>query len=80
MTDDDPTVPMHIPPAPDLRTTTEKEADDNAAEARGNEPERTYDGETRMAEEPIEQRLLRAWLNGFREGAERASWGGRWDR
>jgi hypothetical protein len=50
------------------------------------EPAPEYDpvpaesGETMMAEEPIEQRLLRAFLNGFREGAERASWGGgNWD-
>jgi len=35
--------------------------------------------ETSMAEEPIEDRLLRAWLNGFREGATRAHHGGRWD-
>lgn len=30
------------------------------------------------AEEPIEARIRRAYLNGFRDGAERASWG-RWD-
>lgn len=37
-----------------------------------------------MAEEPIENRLRRAWLNGFKEGVERASYSateswGRWD-
>lgn len=31
-----------------------------------------------QAEEPIEHRLLRAYVNGFRHGAERASWG-QWD-
>jgi uncharacterized protein YnzC (UPF0291/DUF896 family) len=36
-----------------------------------------------QAEEPIEERLRRAWLNGFKEGVERAAnsiegWG-RWD-
>lgn len=37
--------------------------------------------ETTMAEEPIEHRLRRAWLNGFREGVDRAWWGdGRWDQ
>jgi hypothetical protein len=30
------------------------------------------------AEEPIEDRLRRAYLNGFADGAQRASWG-RWD-
>jgi len=44
------------------------------------EPKRAVNVEVSMAEEPIEQRLLRAFLNGFREGAERASWsGGNWD-
>jgi hypothetical protein len=45
------------------------------------EAERTSSAndETTMAEEPIEHRLLRAWLNGFREGEERAKVGGRWD-
>jgi hypothetical protein len=52
----------------DLRTTTEKEADDNADAARTE----------------IDDRLRRAWLNGFREGAERTAhavtetWG-QWD-
>lgn len=32
-----------------------------------------------MVEEPIEDRLRRAYLNGFTDGAQRASWG-RWDR
>jgi hypothetical protein len=41
-------------------------------------------GETTMAEEPIENRLRRAWLNGFRDGVERAAYAttestGRWD-
>lgn len=36
---------------------------------------------TTMAEEPIEQRLRRAFVNGWREGFERGSWGDqRWDR
>lgn len=38
-------------------------------------------GETTMAEEPIEDRLRRAFVNGWREGFERGSWGDqRWDR
>ncbi len=37
-----------------------------------------------MAEEPIEHRLRRAWLNGFKEGVERSAYAtvevtGRWD-
>jgi hypothetical protein len=32
-----------------------------------------------QAEEPIEDRLHRAWLNGYREGSERAHRGIRWD-
>jgi hypothetical protein len=37
-----------------------------------------------MAEEPIEVRLRRAWLNGFKDGVDRASYAatestGRWD-
>ena len=123
----------------DMRTTTEKEADDNAKQARiaredgvvditrhsedtlykardaiakalpmaqsavgdviteilnagilFREPAPDYDAvpadsdEATMAEEPIEQRLRRAWLNGFKEGVERASYSateswGRWD-
>jgi len=43
------------------------------------EPEEGPDEMATMAEEPIEDRLLRAWLNGFREGATRAHHGGRWD-
>lgn len=36
--------------------------------------------ENTMAEEPIEDRLRRAWLNGFREGVEMAGWkNGQWD-
>ena len=40
--------------------------------------------ETTMAEEPIENRLRRAWLNGFRDGVDRASFAatestGKWD-
>lgn len=35
--------------------------------------------ELSQAEEPIEQRLHRAFLNGYREGSERASWGSGWD-
>jgi hypothetical protein len=34
-----------------------------------------------MAEEPIEDRLRRAWLNGFRDGVEQGAWReGQWDR
>lgn len=35
--------------------------------------------EATRAEEPIEDRLHRAWLNGYREGSMRASHGTRWD-
>jgi hypothetical protein len=40
--------------------------------------------EATMAEEPIEDRLRRAWLNGFKDGVDRASYAttestGRWD-
>jgi hypothetical protein len=40
--------------------------------------------EATLAEEPIEQRLRRAWLNGFRDGVDRASFAatestGKWD-
>lgn len=43
------------------------------------EDEKDTDGivATRV-EEPIEDRLRRAYLNGFNDGAQRASWG-RWD-
>lgn len=46
--------------------------------------EKSEADETTMAEEPIEQRLQRAWLNGFKEGVDRASFAateatGRWD-
>jgi cobalamin-dependent methionine synthase I len=38
------------------------------------------EAETTMAEEPIEDRLRRAFMNGFREGVEMASWRrGQWD-
>jgi len=42
------------------------------------------EGEVSMAEEPIEHRLRRSWLNGFKEGVERSAWAavevtGRWD-
>ena len=32
-----------------------------------------------QAEEPIEDRLHRAWLNGYHEGSVRAARGPRWD-
>jgi hypothetical protein len=36
---------------------------------------------TTQAEEPIDHRLRRAWLNGYGEGFNRGSWGDdRWDR
>ena len=42
------------------------------------------DGEATMTEEPIEHRLRRAWLNGFKEGVGRSAYAaaeatGRWD-
>jgi hypothetical protein len=46
--------------------------------------EREKTTQATMAEEPIENRLRRAWLNGFRDGVDRASYAatestGRWD-
>jgi hypothetical protein len=57
-----------------------------ADEIRKEEWERWHSGAeiTTMAEEPIENRLRRAWLNGFKDGVDRASYAatestGRWD-
>ena len=64
----------------DALTDTEREADRNAAEAR---EEQDASGlavpEFTQAEEPIDQRISRAFANGWREGFERAQWGTRWD-
>jgi hypothetical protein len=57
-------------------TDTEREADRNAEEARAVSDDRP---ELSQAEEPVEQRISRAFANGWREGFERAQWGTRWD-
>jgi hypothetical protein len=41
--------------------------------------EKTLSSVVAQAEEPIEDRLHRAWLNGYREGSDRAHRGIRWD-
>jgi hypothetical protein len=71
---------------PDMRTTTEKEADDNAAEYRASHADEPYEEsedkplseQITQAEEPVEDRLQRAFCNGFIEGVRRGSYG-RWD-
>lgn len=53
-------------------TDAEDKADRDVARA-------VYSDEIKMAEEPVEHRLRRAFLNGMREGMERAMYIGRWD-
>lgn len=63
--DRDPRIPIHVRMAADADEARQEYGDDK--------PELT------QAEEPIEQRISRAFANGWREGFERAQWGTRWD-
>jgi hypothetical protein len=57
-----------------------RQLEEAKAATRDDEPERTYNDETTLAPEPIEERLRRAYENGLKQGLELAHRAyGRWD-